>query len=126
MNRKFLLVALAISSFVLYLAGCSKASEDKLAGNTTCDTTAVSYSLQIVPILQSICYNCHGNGSTAGSGGIDLSTYAHLKVYALNGYLVGNVSHSPGYNAMPYGLPMLPACEVNTIAAWVHQGILNN
>lgn len=127
MNLKFLLAALAISGFVIYLAGCSKASEDKLAGNTTtCDTTKVSYSLQIVPIMQSICYSCHGSGNTGGSGGIDLSTYTRLKVYAGNGYLVGNVTHAPGYVGMPYGLPMLPSCEVNTIVAWVHQGTLNN
>ena len=127
MNWKFLMVALLVGGFMLYLAGCAKTSEDKLAGTTTtCDTTNVSYSQQVVPILQSICYNCHGQGNTAGSGGIDLSTYANLKVYALNGYLVGNVRHDPGYVPMPYGLPMLPSCEVNTIVAWVHQGILNN
>ncbi|HLZ89975.1 MAG TPA: hypothetical protein VKQ52_22135 [Puia sp.] len=126
MNRKFLLVTLLVSGVVLYLAGCSKESEDKLAGTTTCDTTSVSYSLQIVPILQNNCYACHGQGNTAGSGGINLSTYTALKVYAGNGYLVGNVTHAPGYIGMPYGLPALPSCEQNTIVAWVHQGALNN
>ena len=126
MKPKLLLVTLMISGAVLYLAGCSKESEDKLAGATTCDTTAVSYSLQVVPILQNNCYTCHGTGNTAGSGGIDLSSYTKLKVYADNGYLVGNVTHASGYIPMPYGLPMLPACEVNTISAWVHQGTKNN
>jgi len=126
MQRKFLLAAFLVSGMVLYLAGCSKQSEDKLTANTTCDTLNVSYSLQIVPILQSICYNCHGANNTSGSGGIDLSTWPHLKVYADNGYLVGNVSHAPGYNPMPYNLPMLPKCEILTITAWVNQGAKNN
>jgi hypothetical protein len=126
MQPKFLLITLLIGASVLYLAGCSKESEDKLAGTTTCDTTGISYSLQIVPILQNNCYVCHGSGSTAGSGGIDLSSYSKLKVYADNGYLVGNVTHAPGYVGMPYGLPKLPACEVNTIVAWVNQGTKNN
>ncbi|HEY4108847.1 hypothetical protein [Puia sp.] len=127
MQRKFLLAALLVSGVVLYLAGCSKQSEDKLAGSTIpCDTLNVSYSQQIVPILQSICYNCHGQGNTAGSGGINLSTYTALKVYADNGYLVGNVTHAPGYVGMPYGLPKLPDCEIFTFVAWVNQGAKNN
>jgi hypothetical protein len=126
MNRKFLLVALTISGFLVYLAGCSKTSEDKLAGINFCDTAKVLYSLQIVAILQNNCYTCHGSGSTGGSGGIDLSTYARLKVYAGNGYLVGNVTHAPGYIGMPYGLPKLDSCEVNAIVALVHQGAQNN
>jgi hypothetical protein len=36
------------------------------------------------------------------------------------------VTHAPGFVGMPYGLPKLPDCEVNTIVAWVHQGALNN
>ena len=126
MQPKFLLVTLAIGATVFYLAGCSKESEDKLAGTLTCDTMNISYATEIVPLLQSNCYPCHGSGSTAGSGGIDLSSYTKLKVYADNGYLVGNVSHAPGYIGMPYGLPMLPSCDVNTIVAWVHQGTKNN
>ena len=125
-HRKILLLTLALSGVLFYLAGCSKESEDKLAGNATCDTLNVSYSLQVVPILQNNCYTCHGAGSNAGSGGITLSNYAALKTYANSGYLVGNVTHAPGYIGMPYGLPKLPACEINTIVAWVNQGALNN
>jgi hypothetical protein len=124
-----------IVSFVLVLAcitvimiSCSKTSEDKLvgAGATGCDTTSVSYSTGVTPILQSNCYSCHGNGNTAGSGGILLEGYANLLKWANNGYLVGNVTHAPGYVPMPYGLPELPECEVNTLVAWVHQGAQNN
>jgi mono/diheme cytochrome c family protein len=125
-QSKLLPATAIIGALVLYLAGCSKTSEDKLAGSTTCDTTNVSYSKQIVPILQNNCYACHGSGNTAGSGGIDLSTYTALKGWANNGYLVGNVTHASGYVGMPYGLPKLPSCEVNTIVAWVNQGAPNN
>ena len=60
------------------------------------------------------------------TGGIELATYGELRVYADNGYLVGNVTHAAGYIGMPYGLPKLPACEMNTIVAWVNQGKKNN
>jgi hypothetical protein len=93
----------------------------------------VQYARDVVPILQSICYDCHGTGNTAGSGGILLQGYSNLKVYAnlrpaglSLSYLEGNISHASGYLAMPYQLPKLPDCEVNTVVAWVHQGAPNN
>jgi hypothetical protein len=105
---------------------CKKGSQDVLSGGTTCDTAGMTYSANVVPILQENCYSCHGNGNTAGSGGILLQGYSNLKTYAANGQLVGNVTHAPGYVPMPYGLPKLPDCEVNTIVDWVNNGALNN
>lgn len=126
--RKLWPIVFAMSSGIVMSAafGCSKMSEDRLAVNVTCDTTNVSYANDVVPILQSNCYSCHGSGSTAGSGGINLDGYTNLKVYADNGYLSGNISHAPGYIGMPYGKPKLPDCEVNTVVAWVNQGVKNN
>jgi hypothetical protein len=113
---------------MISVISCSKQSEDRLQAltPTPCDTTSVSYSNDIIPILQNNCYSCHGNGNTAGSGGILIDGYANLDKWAANGYLVGNVTHAPGYVPMPYGLPALPDCEINKIVAWVHQGALNN
>jgi mono/diheme cytochrome c family protein len=121
----FVLSAVCITVLIF---SCTKNSEDKLVppGTSTCDTTNVSYSTGITPILVSNCYSCHGNGNTAGSGGILLEGYANLLKWANNGYLVGNVTHAPGYVPMPYGQPELPECEVNTIVAWVNQGAQNN
>ncbi|HMH23788.1 MAG TPA: hypothetical protein VK563_18510 [Puia sp.] len=126
-------IVLATSALIISFAGCSKTSEDKLVGNSPCDTTNVQYARDVVPILQSICYDCHGTGNTAGSGGILLQGYSNLKVYVNThpaglslSYLEGNISHAPGYIAMPYQLPKLPDCEVNTVVAWVHQGAPNN
>jgi hypothetical protein len=107
---------------------CTKGSEDKLGGasTTTCDTVNMKYTEDVVPILVANCYSCHGTGSTAGSGGILLEGYSNLEQWAANGYLVGNVTHAPGYVGMPYGLPALPSCEVNTIVDWVNNGYQNN
>jgi hypothetical protein len=72
------------------LGGCTKQSEDKLSKNPgacACDTTSVKYATDIVPILQNNCYECHGNGSSAGSGGILLEGYSNLVPWAANGSL---------------------------------------
>jgi hypothetical protein len=105
---------------------CAKASQDVLSAGSTCDTVGMTYTANVVPILQENCYSCHGNGNTAGSGGILLEGYTNLKQYADNGQLVGNVTHAPGYVPMPYGLPALPSCETNTIVDWVNNGAFNN
>ena len=122
-----LLVLLSMGLCIaLSIEGCSKQSADKLTGGAICDTNNISYSKQIVSILQDNCYSCHGHNSTVGSGGVDLSSYDAVSAYAADGFLVGNVTHAPGFNPMPYGGPMLPTCEINTIIAWVNQGAKNN
>lgn len=121
------------STFLLILIGiftaCSKKSEDQITATipvTTCDTVGMKYSTNVVPILQANCYSCHGTGSTGGSGGISLDGYANLKLWADNGYLVGNITHAAGYVAMPFGGGKLSDCNINKIIAWIHQGEPNN
>jgi hypothetical protein len=128
MKGKFLLAGVIVGSFVLYLSGCGKENAEQSGGGAGCDTTNVSYSRQILPIVEQNCYVCHqGPGA---SSGIDFSKYSALHGWAQSGFLVGDVTHAgdPGdpFTPMPYGLPMLPECEVNIIVAWVHQGSPNN
>ncbi|BAV06677.1 hypothetical protein SAMN05421788_107337 [Filimonas lacunae] len=128
MKNNIALLLLGAGCITLAIISCSKTSEEKLTAGTsnTCDTVNVSYSATIVPILQANCYSCHGSSSNGGSGGIVLEGYTNLVKWVNNGYLVGNVTHAPGYVAMPYGKAKLPDCEVNTIVAWVRQGAKNN
>jgi uncharacterized membrane protein len=125
---KICLSIVLISSLFVLVISCSKSSEDKLNSNTgsTCDTVNMKYTTDVVPILQANCYSCHGEGNTAGSGGISLDSYDNLKQYADNGILAGNITHAAGYVAMPYGLPKLPDCEINTILDWINRGSQNN
>jgi hypothetical protein len=115
-------------SFALLIVyGCTKQNEQALSTDTTtCKTDSMSYTSNVRPIMQSYCFTCHGNGSTGGSGGINLDGYDNLKPYVDNGKLVGNITHAPGYVPMPYGQPKMPDCEINQIVAWVNQGAKNN
>jgi hypothetical protein len=123
MKIKILLAAVVTGVFVIYFSGCVKRNAVELGGGG-CDTTNVSYSMQIVPILQDNCYACHqGPGA---SSGVDFSTYGAFKGWAESSYVVGNITGAPGYTPMPYGLPPLSSCQINTILAWIHQGTLNN
>lgn len=125
MNWKFLLTVICIGSAGLYFTGCSKTSEDQLNGSSTCDTTNVKYSVQVVNILNANCYACH-KGSGVATSGIDLGDYAHFMVQVSN----GNVRHAITWDGkafpMPYNLPQLPSCEIETILAWINAGAQNN
>jgi mono/diheme cytochrome c family protein len=128
-NMKLLSISALVMGgwFLMFMfGGCSKASADKLTGGGACDTSAVSYVRDILPIMQQYCYSCHGNGNTAFSApGVNLqgvdSGYSELSGWGSTGYLVGNVTHASGYVGMPYGKPKLDDCEIDQIIAWVDQ-----
>lgn len=89
-----------------------------------CDTTDFKYSTAIQPIIQNKCQGCHNPNSLGG--GIDLSTYAAVKVTALNGKLYGSVNWAAGYSPMPKNANKLPSCEITQIKKWIDAGSLNN
>ncbi len=94
---------------------------------TSCDTTTYTYAKAVAPILTTNCVGCHSTASAASSGGgIDLSTYTQVKVYATNGRLYGSINHTAGYSAMPKNLAQLPACQIIQIKKWIDAGSLNN
>ncbi len=104
------------------LQGAENLECDPDAG--VCDTDNVSYATTIVPILQNTCLGCHSG--SAPSGGINLSTHAGVQTVALNGRLVGAVSHDSAYSPMPQGGQKLSDCKIDQIRAWVDAGAPNN
>lgn len=89
-----------------------------------CDTTNVTYSATILPLMQSRCIGCHNNNTT--SGNVNLSTHAGTQVQALNGRLLAVVNHEPGFSPMPSGGNKLSDCEIAEIRIWVNDGAPNN
>lgn len=91
--------------------------------NCYCDSTQYTYLAIIKPLVDNNCVGCHKPGSLGGD--IDLSTYTLTKTQALNGKLVGSVSHTSGYSPMPEG-GKLSDCQITQIKMWVEEGALNN
>jgi hypothetical protein len=124
MKSKILLAAVVAGMLLLYVSSCAKHNAVEL-GAGTCDTTHVSYSTQVVAILQDNCYVCHKG--VGASSGIDFGSYDAFKGWAgSTPYLIGDITHASGFTPMPYGLPKLSDCDINTILAWIHQGLQNN
>jgi hypothetical protein len=94
-------------------------------GAAKCDTTGtISYSKQIVPLLQQQCLPCHTVSSP--DGGIILGTYASDRAIAANGKLFGSLNYTTGYSPMPKGRAKLTTCQLVTIKKWIDGGSPNN
>ena len=95
---------------------------DSSANN--CDTTSVTYSQTVKPILTTNCVGCH-SGSSA-SGGVRLNTHDGVSSVAQNGRLWGAISHQNGYTPMPQNADPLPDCDLKQIKAWIDDGAQDN
>ncbi len=111
---------------LVVLASCVWDNEEELFPDAPpCDTTSVSYSLQIVPILSNNCYVCHSNLNAPNfGGGIPLEDY--IDVAGKTSRLVGALRHKEGYEPMPRGMDQLDPCPINLVESWIDQGYPDN
>lgn len=110
------------------LSGCYYDKADIVYPNN-CDTSNVTYSASVVPILSASCYSCHGGSDAnvnASGKGIRLDTYAGASTQAKNNKLPGSIQHLSGYVPMPLGGSKLIDCQINTILIWVKAGAPDN
>jgi hypothetical protein len=114
--------ALLLLAAITLVSSCNNDSSDD---PTPCDSTDVSFSTTIQPILVANCYNgCH-NGSSPTSGFL-LDSYAGVKAKVDQNRLYGAVAHLPGFSAMPQGGGKLSDCQISQIKAWIDEGAKNN
>lgn len=101
--------------------------EDLYPFSDMCDTTGVTLSGTVKPILQGTCYACH-NASAAGAAGAgyNLEDYNPLKQLATNGRLICAIEHGNGCSPMPKGGGRLPQCDIDKIKTWAAAGAPNN
>lgn len=94
--------------------------------SSTCDTTTVTYSNQIVSILNAQCNYCHGAAANSIGGGIYLNTYAALKPYVINGSFLNSILQNGKASAMPKNGAKMDNCSILKIQSWINKGTLNN
>lgn len=116
------LTSTQMASILKWMQQGAKNNSCVASGN--CVATNVSFANTVLPTLRTNCTGCHSG--TTPSAGIDLNSYATVKVQAANGKLVGSISHTAGYIAMPSATVSISACEISQIKAWVTEGTLNN
>lgn len=89
-----------------------------------CDTSMVTFSGRIMPLLSTWCTGCH-TGNSAG-GNLELDTYQNIRIAALDGSLLGSIEWKPGFTGMPGGGDRLSDCAVSQIKSWINQGAPEN
>lgn len=114
---------------LISLCGCYNDKAELLYPVTTCDTSSITYSGVVGPILMTNCATadgCHKTKDAAGSAGVALDNVAGAQAIAKSGQLMAVINHAPGYPEMPKNLPKLDQCTIRKIGIWVEQGAPNN
>ncbi len=119
---------LALFSILLYVLvssqSCYYDKEQELYPGVVCDTSAVTFSNDILPIMNASCNSCHSTASALG--GVVLDNYGSVSTQALNGKLYNSVAQINGASPMPKGGTILDNCKLNKIRIWVTAGAPNN
>jgi len=126
--RFFAIPALLVVA-VIVLTACGAPAPVALPPHTPSAT--VSFSKDVLPILQNSCVNCHGGEKI--SKGLDLKTYASLMTGSQSGAVIvsGNAANSMLVQSIQSGkMPKrggpLPAAQIQLIMDWVNAGAQNN
>lgn len=121
-NRASASFILALAGLLLSLDACYYDKESELYLQPACDTTTVTWSGMVKPIVDEHCayVGCHGGGTASGNH--DLTSYAGVLDIAKSGALIGSIEHQSNYTAMPYQKEPLPDCLIQQIRIWVEKG----
>lgn len=108
------IILLGISTMM----SCTKDKVTNLPQANCLDT--ISFSTQVLPIIQANCTGCHGAGN--GTGYVLTN---HSNISASANAIIGAMNAN-GYQLMPQGGPALPDSIIQKVACWVEQGKKNN
>lgn len=92
--------------------------------NSGCDSTNVSYSGKIWPIINNKCKGCHSGNAPGGN--VLLTDYTSVAAAAASGILMGTITHAAGSNPMPKNSGKLSSCEIGIVRNWITEGRQNN
>lgn len=125
-SQPILVCMLIFSALSFTISGCYYDVEEQLypAEINPCDTTAVTFSTTIVPLMEQNCYTCHS--ADVNLGGVTVEGYDNIIVLVNNGSLEGSTNHQSGYSPMPQNAPKLTDCNLLKINKWISDGALNN
>lgn len=101
------------------------------ASDSPAQTATVSFSADVLPILQSRCFNCHGGNEI--EEGLNMTTFAGIMAGSENGPVIvpGDAANSllaelVISQEMPKRGPKLTPPQVQIIIDWINQGALEN
>ncbi|HLP72289.1 MAG TPA: hypothetical protein VK155_05245 [Bacteroidales bacterium] len=114
----------AIIAILVILAGCYYDNEEALYPEyrNSCDTSNVTFSGTVVPVLSNNCWSCHSDASAAFGGGVHLQKYADVKSNA--GRIIPAIDGTGSKPMPPNG--KMSSCGVAQLKIWVAKGMPEN
>jgi hypothetical protein len=121
LNRLYIIIAI-VSIISLLVFSCYYDSEEALYPTLTssCDTTNVTFSGTIVPILSGNCYSCHSNANAGFGGNIRLEAITDVR--SISAKLIIAIKQTGAKPMPPSG--KLKACSITQFEIWVRNGML--
>ena len=112
---------IVFGAILALLSSCYKDNEEYLYGEIDCDVTDVSFSNDIMPILNASCatVGCHIAG---GSGNGEFMNYTQVFTKVENGSLMNRVVVLG--DMPPSGA--LTDCQISHFEQWINDGAPNN
>jgi len=126
MKRLFQLLVTLVT-ILSFAVSCYYDNEEVLYPSLTspCDTTNVTFSGKIVPLLANNCLSCHSYASAPSAGNnIRLENYTDVK--SRTTAIAGSLKHSGTYSPMPKNGGKLNSCHINQFDIWVRNGAADN
>jgi hypothetical protein len=123
MKRLYVIIAI-VSLFLFFLVSCYYDNEEALYPylSNTCDTTNVTFSGTIVPVLRNNCYSCHSNANAAFGGNMHLEGFANVVTNSAK--IIVAIKQSGAKPMPPSG--KLKVCSITQFDIWIRNGMLNN
>jgi len=116
---------------IFLMSACYYDNEECLypEGSIPCDTTEVTYSENVWPVINTNCTGCHSEASPQGN--VKLENYEQISAAGniaagQYGSLYGTISHLSGNSPMPKNESMLSDCTIDQIRKWIDNGTPNN
>jgi len=88
--------------------------------NDGCDTSNVTFTATIWPMMQKYCTGCHSAANPGG--GIVIAGHSDLVKLAQDGSLMGSVRWEQGYAGMPTNQQM-SECDISLLQKWIDDGL---
>jgi hypothetical protein len=124
--KRITIIITAISVFVFFLVSCYYDNEEALYPTLPgpCDSTNVTFTGSVVPILQNDCYMCHSNFNAPSNHTIALEDYADVNANAA--HIQASIKWTPGHSRMPKNGGKIRQCYINIFDIWVREGMPEN
>jgi hypothetical protein len=123
MRILFRILVISIIMLTLTISGCYYDNEEDLyLGSNVCDTTNVTYSGSVSPVLAGYCSSCHGGSTPQANISIDNYTSVVANISRIR----GAINHESGFSPMPQSGGKISVCDLTKIDIWINQGMPNN